>query len=101
MSLMVETWTTTNRVAILGNMIHWIDDMLNLHERVLVVKELCESHRGAHMAKVLHEMLVDYNLTNKIRIFFIFVYFFVLNLFFLILYSYARSLLIMETTIGL
>ena len=39
-SLMVDTWTTTNRVAILGIMIHSIDDMWNLHERVLVIEEL-------------------------------------------------------------
>ena len=69
MSLTVDTWTTTNHVAILGSTIHWIDDMWNLHERVLAVKELRESHGGAHLAKVLHEVLVDYNLTDKVRIF--------------------------------
>ena len=61
MSLIVDTWTTTNRVAILGITIHWIDDMWNLHELVLPVKELCESYGGALMAKMLHEVLVDYN----------------------------------------
>ena len=60
----VDTWTTTNHLAILGIMIHWIDDMWNLHECVLVVEELCGSHGGAHMAKVLHEVLVDYNLMD-------------------------------------
>ena len=53
MSLTVDTWTTTNRVAILGIMIHWIDDLYNFHECVLAVKELRESHGGAHMTKVL------------------------------------------------
>ena len=51
--------------------------MWNLHEYVLVVEELCGSHGGARMAKVLHEVLVDYNLMDKVRIFF--TYFLVLS----------------------
>ena len=46
-------------MAILGITIHCIDDMWNLHECVLAIEELCESHGGAHMTKVLHEVLVD------------------------------------------
>ena len=69
---MMDTWTTTNHLAILGVMIHWIDDMWNPHERVFSVEELFESHGGAHMAKVLHEVLINYKLINKVRIFFIF-----------------------------
>ena len=93
---MLDTWTTTNCVAILGVTIHWNDDMWNLHEHVLVVEDLCESHGGAHMAKVLHEVLVHYNLTNKIRVFFnTFLYY---NLFFLILKRCARLQLIMQAT---
>ena len=46
--------------------------MWNLHECVLAVEELRESRGGAHMAKVLHEILIDYNLTNKVRVFFSF-----------------------------
>ena len=70
MSLTVDTWTTKNHLSILGIMIHWIDHMWNLHECVLDVEELCGSHGGAYMANVLHEVLVDYNLTDKVRIFF-------------------------------
>ena len=69
---MMDTWTTTNRLAILRVTIHWIDDMCNLNECVLAVEELCESQGGAHMAKVLNEILVDYNFTEKVRVFFIF-----------------------------
>ena len=69
-SLTVDTWTTTNHLTIIGIMIHWIDDLWKLHECVLVVKELRGSHGGAYMAKVLHEVLVDYNLTDKVRIVF-------------------------------
>ena len=69
---MVYTWTSTNRVTIFGVMIHWIDELWNLHERVLAVEELCESHGGVHMAKVLYELLIDYNLIDKVRNFFIF-----------------------------
>ena len=43
-SLTLDTWTTTNHLEILGITIHWIDDMWNLHEWVLVVKELRGSH---------------------------------------------------------
>ena len=42
---------------------------------MLAVQELCESHRGAHMEKELHEVLIDYNLMDKVRIFF-----FILNI---------------------
>ena len=34
------------------------------------IEELHESHGGAHMAKVLHEILIEYNLTDKVRFFF-------------------------------
>ena len=47
--------------------------MWKLHKCVLVVKELRGSHGRAYMAKVLHEVLVDYNLTDKVRIFLTFV----------------------------
>ena len=50
MSLTVDTWTTTNHLAIIGITIHWIDDIWKLHECVLAVKELCGSHGGAYMA---------------------------------------------------
>ena len=43
--------------------------MWTLHERVLAVEELRESDGGAHMIKVLHEILIDYNLTENIRFF--------------------------------
>ena len=52
---------TTNCVVIIGIMIDWMGNMWNLHERVLSVKELHETHGGAHIPKVLHEVLVDYN----------------------------------------
>ena len=78
-SLIVDTWSATNHLANLGITIHWIDDMWNLHECVLIVEELHGSHEGPYMAKVLHEVMVDYNLMNKVRIFFNFCIFFVLN----------------------
>ena len=71
-SLIVDTWTTKNHFAILGIMIHWIDDMWNLHECVLAVEELRESRGGANMTKVLHEVHVDYNLTDLVRFFLFF-----------------------------
>ena len=69
-SLTLNIWTTTNHLTILGITIHYIDDMWNLHECVFAVEELCGSHGGVHMAKVLYEVLIDYNLTDKVRIFF-------------------------------
>ena len=42
--LIKNTWTTTYNVAILGILIHWIDDMWKLHEQVLLVEELGVSH---------------------------------------------------------
>ena len=66
-SLTVDTWTTTNHLAIIGITIHWIDYLWKLHEYFLAVKELCGSHGVAYMAKVLHEVLVDYNLTDKVK----------------------------------
>ena len=64
--LIVDTWTTTNHLEILGITIHWFDDMWNLHECVLAIEELCEFHGGAHMTKVLYEVFIDYNLMNQI-----------------------------------
>ena len=81
-SLTMDTWTTPNRLAILGVTIHWIDDMWNLHERVLSIEELRESHGGAHMAKVSHEILIDYNLIDKVKFFCIFELYFLLHSFF-------------------
>ena len=45
--------------------------MWNLYERVLGVEELRESHEGAHMTKLLRAVLVDYNLIDKVRIFYV------------------------------
>ena len=70
-SLTMDTWTTPNRLAILGVTIHWIDDIWNLHERVLAIDELCESHGGAHMTKVLHEIL-RLQFDGQGKIFFVF-----------------------------
>ena len=50
--------------------------MWNFHECVHAIEELCENHGGAHMAKVLHIKLVDYNLTDKEQSFFHFCIFF-------------------------
>ena len=66
-SLTVDTWSTTNHLAIIGITIHWIDDMWKLHECVLAIKELSGSHGGIYMEKVLHEVLIHYNLTDKVR----------------------------------
>ena len=44
--------------------------MWNRHERVLIAEELREYHGGAQVTKVLHEVLIDYNLTESVRIFF-------------------------------
>ena len=76
--------------------------MWNLHERVLAVEELRESHGGAHMAKVLHEVLVNYNLTDKVRFLFMFLCFFCAKyLFYAVFCNYGRSLMILQVTIGL
>ena len=74
--------------------------MWNLHERVLAIEELRESHGGAHMAKVLHEILIDYNLTDKVRFLFVFLnYIFLPNTCFPFFLRCARLQLIMQATI--
>ena len=65
-SLTTNTWTTTNNVAILGITIHWIDDMWRLHEQVLVVEELGVSHQGTILVEVVHRVLEEYDLTQKL-----------------------------------
>ena len=65
-SLTTDTWTTTNNVAILGITIHWIDDMWRLHEQVLAVEELGVSHGGIILAEVVHRVLEEYDLTQKV-----------------------------------
>ena len=66
LSLTTNTWTTTNNMAILGITIHWIDDMCRLHEQVLVVEELGVSYRGIILAEVVHRVLEEYDLTQKV-----------------------------------
>ena len=66
MSLTIDTWTTTNNVAILGITIHWIDDMWRLHEQVFDVEELGVSHQGIILAEVIHRVLEEYDLTQKV-----------------------------------
>ena len=65
-SLTTDTWTTKNNVAILGITIHWIDDMRRLHEQVLAIEELGVSHRGIILAEVVHRVLEEYDLTQKL-----------------------------------
>ena len=65
-SLTTDTWTTTNNVAILGITIHWIDDMWRLHEQVLGVEELGVSYQGIILIEVVHRMLEEYDLTQKV-----------------------------------
>ena len=66
MSLTTDTWTTTNNVSILGITIHWIDDMWRLHEQVLAVEELGVPHQGIILADVVHRVLEEYDLTQKV-----------------------------------
>ena len=66
-SLTIDTWTTTNNVAILEIIIYWIDDMWRLHEQVLAVEELGVSHQGTILAKVGHHVLEEYDLTQKVN----------------------------------
>ena len=87
-SHITDTWTTTNNVAILGITIHWTDDMWRLHEQVLAVEELCVSHQGTILAEVVHRVLEEYDLTQRVSNilpFFIFNFKFVnVNLIFLL-----------------
>ena len=53
-SLIADTWTTRNNVAVLMIIIYWIDDMWRLLEKVLGVEELGASHQGAILAEVLY-----------------------------------------------
>ena len=80
---MMETWTTTNHLAILGVMIHWIDDMWNPHEHMFSVEELFESHGGVHMAKVLHEVLINNKLIDKVFFSFLNKFLYLSSLFYL------------------
>ena len=40
--------------------------MWRLHEQVLAVEELGVSHRGIILAEVVHRVLEEYNLTQKV-----------------------------------
>ena len=56
-SLTTDTWTTT---------IHWIDNLWRLHEQVLAFEELGVSHEGIILAEVVHRVLEEYDLTQKV-----------------------------------
>ena len=65
-SLTTDSWTTTNNVSILGIIVHWIDDMWRLHEQVLAVEELGVSHQGIILVEVMHHVLEEYDLNQKV-----------------------------------
>ena len=65
-SLTTDTWTTTNNMTILVITIHWIDDMWRLHEQLLIVEELGVSHQGIILAEMVHRVLEEYDLTQKV-----------------------------------
>ena len=74
-SLTIDTWKTTNNVAIRRITIPWIDDMWRLHEQVLAVENLGVSHQGTILAKVVHHVLEEYDLTPKVSNILSFFYF--------------------------
>ena len=65
-SLITDTWTTINNVAVLGITIYWIDDMWKLQEKVLSVEELGASHQGAILTDVLYRVLKEFDLAQKV-----------------------------------
>ena len=79
-SLTADTWTTTNNVAILGIIIHWIDNKWKLHEQALIVEELGLSHQGTILVEMVHRMLEEYDLTQKVSKILLFCIFSILNL---------------------
>ena len=78
--LIANTWTTTYNVAILGILIHWIDDMCRLHEQVLFFEELGVSHQGTILVEVVHCVLEENDLTQKVSNILPFFVFSILNL---------------------
>ena len=62
-------------MAILGIIIHWIDDTWRLHEQVLADEELDVSHQDKILAKVVHHVLEEYDLTQKVSNILPFLYF--------------------------
>ena len=64
--LTTDTWTTKNNVVIFGITIYWNDDMWRLDEQVLVVEELGVSHQGIILSEVVHRVLEEYDLTQKV-----------------------------------
>ena len=65
-SLTTDTWTTINNMTILGMTIHSIYDTLRLHEKVLTGEELGVSHQGTMLAEVVHCVLEESDLTQKV-----------------------------------
>ena len=79
-----------NRVTIFGVTVHWIEDIWNLHERVLAVEELRESHGCAHMTKSVawstHRLQFDRQDENYLIFFYFWIIFCTKYLFSLFLF---------------
>jgi hypothetical protein len=53
-------------ILILGITAHWIDKEFNLHEALLSLQELRESHDGEHIGAAIYNALDEFNITDKL-----------------------------------
>ena len=61
-----QTLGQRNNVAVLGIIVHLIDDRWRIQEKVLGVEELVASHQGAILVEVLYRVLEVFDLTQKV-----------------------------------
>ena len=64
-----DLWTSTNRLAILGIVGHWISMHVEIQQGLLAMKKIEGAHSGDNQAALILHMLSDYQLYDKVGYF--------------------------------
>ncbi|CAG7725821.1 unnamed protein product, partial [Allacma fusca] len=65
-SLIVDCWTTRNRIDFLAIIATWIDSEWNSQELVLDLDIINGSHTGRNLAQSLMDVVIEFEIANKI-----------------------------------
>ncbi|OLL24762.1 putative AC transposase [Neolecta irregularis DAH-3] len=61
-----DIWSSGNNLSLLGVRVHFVSEDFKLEELTLGLKELDGAHTGENIAGVLLDLLLDYNIANKL-----------------------------------
>jgi hypothetical protein len=64
-SLAIDCWNSPNTYAFLGIAAYWVTEQMEYRETLIAFKVLHGSHTGELLAKIIHETLQSYNITDR------------------------------------